>query len=162
MKLWDSIKAFFSRGEIDHTEPRKGETFEDYIDRQGIKHFTGAELARYFQQIRGKVKNSYPHPALWHRFLPTLRIVDDLRGVLGCPVRITSHYRSVAYNKAVGGAPRSQHKEFRAADIQADGATPHEVYKILRLFRDQGRFQGGLGLYPTFVHVDTRGINADW
>jgi uncharacterized protein YcbK (DUF882 family) len=162
MKLWHSIKAFFSEGEIDRTEPRNGETFEEYIDRQGIRHFTGAELARYFQQKRGNVKNSCPHPALWHRFLPTLKIVDDLRGVLGCPVRITSHYRSPAYNKAVGGAPKSQHKEFRAADIQVDGATPREVYKILMLWRNQGRFQGGLGLYKTFVHMDTRGTNADW
>jgi len=162
MKLWQSLKDFFSGGEKDRTEPRKGETFEQYIDRQGIRHFSGAELARYFTKKRGNVQNDYPHRALWHRFLPTLRLVDDLRGVLGCPVRITSHYRSPAYNQAVGGAPQSQHKAFRAADVQADGATPHEVYKILKLWRDQGRFQGGIGLYPTFVHVDTRGTNADW
>jgi uncharacterized protein YcbK (DUF882 family) len=162
MKLWETIKDMISGGQKDRTEPRKGETFEQYIDRQGIRHFTGTELARYFRQKRGDVQNSYPHRALWHRFLPTLRLVDDLRGVLGCPVRITSHYRSPAYNKAVGGAPKSQHKEFRAADIQVDCATPHEVYKILHLWRNQGRFIGGIGLYPTFVHVDTRGINADW
>jgi uncharacterized protein YcbK (DUF882 family) len=162
MKLWTSIKDFFSGGAKDSTEPRKGETFEQYIDRQKLRHFTGAELARYFTRKRGDVRNDYPHLALWHRFLPTLRLVDDLRHTLGCPVRITSHYRSPAYNKAVNGAPMSQHLAFRAADLQADGATPHEVYKILKLWRDQGRFQGGLGLYSTFVHVDTRGTNADW
>ena len=162
MKFLTLIKGLFAGNAKDRTEPRKGETFEQYIDRQGIRNFTGSELARYFQKKRINVKNDYPHPALWHRFLPTLRIVDDLRDALGCPVRITSHYRSPEYNHAVGGAKQSQHKEFRAADVQADGATPHEVYKILRLWRNQGRFQGGLGLYPTFVHVDTRGINADW
>lgn len=162
MKLWQSIKDFFSGGVKDHAEPRKGETFEQYIDRQGIRHFTGTELARYFKQKRGNVQNDYPHRALWHRFLPTLRIVDDLREALGCPVRITSHYRSPAYNQAVSGAKASQHLAFRAADLQADGATPHEVYKLLKIWRDQGRFQGGIGLYATFVHVDTRGTNADW
>lgn len=162
MSFLDSIKAFFTAAPKDSTEPRKGETFEEYIDRQSIRHFTGAELARYFKQKRGDVQNDYPHPALWHRFLPTLQLVDHLRSTLGCPIKITSHYRSPAYNRAVGGAKQSQHKAFRAADIQADGATPHEVYKILKLWRDQGRFQGGIGLYSTFVHVDTRGTNADW
>ena len=143
-------------------EPRKNETFEEYIDRQNVRHFTGDELAKYFDRKRGEVTNDYPPRAIWQRFLPTLRIVDDLRTTLGCPVRITSHYRSPKYNKAVGGAPLSQHKQFRAADVQTDGATPHEVYKILSLWRDQGRFTGGLGLYSTFVHVDTRGTNANW
>ena len=158
MSIWDWLR----RDKADKDIPRKGETFEQYVDRQGFYYFTGAELARYFKQKRGGVRNDYPHRALWHRFLPTLRLVDNLRHALGCPVRITSHYRSPAYNQAVGGAPQSQHKAFRAADVQADGATPHEVYKILKLWRDQGRFQGGIGLYPTFVHVDTRGTNADW
>ena len=37
-----------------------------------------------------------------------------------------------------------------------------DTEEALKLWRDQGRFQGGIGLYPTFVHVDTRGTNADW
>lgn len=143
-------------------EPRKGETFEQYINRQGFRYFTGEELARYFTRKRGDARNTYPPNMLWPKFLPTLRLVDDLRRVLGKPVRITSSYRSPGYNEAVGGAPMSQHKKFTAADIQCDGVPPHEVYKILRLWRDQGRFTGGLGLYQTFVHVDTRGENADW
>lgn len=138
--------------------PKKGESFEDYIDKQGFKHFKGAELARYFQ----RPKNTYPPRLLWPNFLPTLRIVDDLRQHLGKPIRITSSYRSPEYNASVGGAPKSQHKEFRAADIQCDGASPQEVYKVLHLWREQGRFSGGLGLYSTFVHVDTRGHNTDW
>jgi len=155
------MSALFKRDK-NPEEPRKRESFEMYIDRQGFKHFKGEELARYFRQVRGGVMNSYPPSALWHRFLPTLQIVDGLREALGKPVRITSSYRSPAYNKAVGGAPMSQHKEFRAADIQVDGATPQEVYTLLKLWRDQGRFSGGLGLYSTFVHIDTRGTNADW
>jgi len=77
-------------------------------------------------------------------------------------VRITSSYRSPEYNRAVGGAPLSQHKRFNAADLQCDGVTPHEVFKILEAWRWQGKFKGGLGQYPTFVHIDTRGSNATW
>lgn len=143
-------------------EPKKGEAFEEYFDRQGFRYFSGAELAMYFNRWRGDVKNNYPPRALWPNFLPTLRIIDDLRVTIGKPITITSSYRSPAYNKAVGGAPQSYHKKFVAADIQVASTTPHEVYKILRLWREQGKFSGGLGLYPTFVHVDTRGFNADW
>lgn len=160
MSFW---RRLFGMSEpADKTVPLKGESFESYIDRQGFRNFTGAELARYFSQTRGDVKNDYPPRLIWPNFLPTLRVVDELRTALGKPVRITSSYRSPAYNKAVGGAPMSQHKAFRAADIQVDGVLPAQVYRLLSLWRDQGRFKGGLGLYPTFVHIDTRGTNADW
>jgi len=33
---------------------------------------------------------------------------------------------------------------------------------ILRQLRNDSMFQGGIGLYANFVHVDTRGWNADW
>ena len=158
MSIWSWI-----RGEGDDpTEPRSRERFEDYIDRQGFKYFTGAELSKYFHRWRGDVQNAYPPRAMWPNFLPTLRVIEDLRVVLDRPIRITSSYRSPAYNKAVGGAPLSFHKRFVAADIQCDGATPHEVWRVVRNMRDKGRFKGGIGLYKTFVHVDTRGKNADW
>lgn len=143
-------------------EPVDGESFVEYIDRQGFKHFRGKELTGYFEKWRGDVQNSYPPRALWPNFVPTLRVVDDIRRVLGCPVRITSSYRSPAYNKAVAGAPLSFHQKFVAADIQCDGATPHEVWKIACSMRNKGMFKGGIGLYNTFVHIDTRGVNADW
>jgi len=149
-------------------EPRKNETFERYIDRQGFKYFSGSELATYFNRkikdpITGEVvHNQYPPRFIWPNFVPTLKVIDKLRGVLNCPVRITSSFRSLSYNKAVGGAPRSFHKVFKAADIQADCATPHEVYLILKGWRERGEFKGGLGLYKTFVHIDTRGENKDW
>jgi hypothetical protein len=158
---------------VDPLNRQGGETLEQYLDRQGFKHFTGAEICRYFSAVRYGVSNEEPPIEYWPNFVPVLNIVDDLREVLGCPVRITSSYRCPAYyNKVVGGAqPRpgsvgSQHLYFRAADIQADGATPHEVYQILANWRQHGRFKGGLGLYPDpkrrFVHIDNRGRNATW
>lgn len=153
---------------VDPLKRQGGETLEQYLDRQGFKHFTGAEICRYFSAVRYGVSNEEPPIEYWPNFVPVLNIVDDLREVLGCPVRITSSYRCPAYNKAVGGAqPRpgsigSQHLYFRAADIQADGATPHEVYKVLANWRQYGRFKGGLGQYATFTHIDNRGRNATW
>ena len=43
------------------------------------------------------------------------------------------------------------------------GQTPHEPLNVRET--NVGRefqFRGGLNAYETFVHIDTRGINADW
>jgi uncharacterized protein YcbK (DUF882 family) len=158
MSIWNWLR----KEKLPKEEPRIKETFEQYFNRQGFSYFTGEELAKYFHRWRGDVKNAYPPKAMWPNFLPTLRIVDDLRRITGKPVRITSSYRSPDYNRAVGGAPLSQHKRFNAADIQCDGVTPHEVFKVLEAWRVLGKFKGGLGQYSTFVHIDTRGNNATW
>jgi uncharacterized protein YcbK (DUF882 family) len=54
--------------------------------------------------------------------------------------------------------------EFRALDIAFDGIPPQLVFEKLSAWRGQGKFTGGLGLYPAagFVHIDTRSSNATW
>jgi uncharacterized protein YcbK (DUF882 family) len=96
--------------------------------------------------------------------VPVLRIVDELRESYGRPCRILSSYRSPEYNKAVGGAQFSQHKEFSALDITFDGLSTQRVYERLIAWRKAGKFTGGLGLYISsgFVHIDTRGRNSTW
>lgn len=87
-----------------------------------------------------------------------------LRDYLNKPVRITgSGYRTPAHNKKVGGAPKSQHLTCSAADINADGYTPKQLYNQIEKLISTGKMkQGGLGLYKTFVHYDTRGTAARW
>ncbi len=38
-----------------------------------------------------------------------------------------------------------------AADIKIEGVTPKEIYDWM-----SGWHKGGLGLYPTFTHIDVR------
>lgn len=79
--------------------------------------------------------------------------LELLRAVLGSkPLRITSGIRCVPHNKAVGGAPNSQHIFGRAADIVVEGVEPKLVFTTAE---ELGVF-GGLGLSHTFVHVDVR------
>ena len=139
-------------------------SFKEWFDSQGIKHFGAAEFESYFAAQRKGVKNSQPPKRLWKNIMPTLRIIDDLRASFGKPCRILSSYRSPDYNRAVGGASRSQHLEFNALDIAFDGVSPQRVYERLLEWRKAGKFTGGLGLYPSsgFVHIDTRGSNATW
>ena len=48
------------------------------------------------------------------------KVLEPLREFAGRPIRITSGFRSAALNKAVGGAPSSQHLKGEAADIHVD------------------------------------------
>ncbi len=95
--------------------------------------------------------------------IPNIRRLHDsvlypLRCGLMVPISITSGYRSPAYNRKIGGARNSQHCLGTAADIKAKGFSAAELHaEILRRYR-AGLLPGlrGLGLYPTFVHVDAR------
>lgn len=51
----------------------------------------------------------------------TWNVLQPLRAHIGDPIRITSGYRSLAVNIAVGGSKSSQHVKGEAADIKVDG-----------------------------------------
>lgn len=87
-----------------------------------------------------------------------------LRDYLNTPISITgSGYRTVSHNKKVGGATNSQHLYAKAADINAKGLTPKELFKVIENLISLGKMkQGGLGLYKNFVHYDIRGTKARW
>lgn len=145
------------------TTPRPGESFNAWFARQGFKHFKADEFTSYFRTERRGVKNSEPPREMWKLIVPTLRIVDELREKLGRSIVILSSYRSPAYNAPIDGAARkSFHMRFQALDIVVAGVTPRRVFEQLKAWRDAGKFKGGLGLYSSFVHIDTRGTNATW
>src|ERR1700756_219546 len=53
--------------------------------------------------------------------------LDQLRDVLGKPIRIHVAFRPDAYNKLIGGAPDSAHKYGKAADFDVEGMSCDEV-----------------------------------
>jgi lysozyme len=107
--------------------------------------------------------NTKPPRELWNNIDATARVIDRLRDVMGAPITTLSAYRSPAYNKAIAGAAASQHVEFRAIDFYVkSNSGPADWAAALRQMRSDGTFTGGIGTYPSFVHVDTRGHNADW
>jgi uncharacterized protein YcbK (DUF882 family) len=86
-----------------------------------------------------------------------------LRDALGKSITIMSGYRSPERNATVGGAKNSQHMQGNAADIQVAGITPLIVYETCEKLIKEGKMkQGGLGIYDTWVHYDTRGVKARW
>jgi uncharacterized protein YcbK (DUF882 family) len=138
-------------------------TFTEWFDSLGVKNFSATEFTEYFQVHRRGVTNSQPPPEMWANIIPTLQLVDELRTYLGKPIVLLSSYRSPAYNRAIGdAAPKSYHMQFRALDIAVAGKSPRQVFDLLHQWRAQDKFKGGLGLYNSFVHIDTRGSNATW
>ena len=86
-----------------------------------------------------------------------------LRDAIGKTISITSGYRSPEYNAKIKGAKFSQHIKGTAADIQVKGVTPKEVAKVIEGLIASGKMQqGGIGIYPNWVHYDTRGVKARW
>ena len=138
------------------------QTFEQWFATKKFKHFSADEFTTYFSRTRDGVRNSAPPRALWESIVPTLRLVDELRKHLNRPIVLLSSYRSRAYNSAVGGESASLHMKFNALDIAVAGHSPSSVARLLKQWRKEGKFLGGVGTYPTFVHIDTRGYNATW
>ena len=86
-------------------------------------------------------------------------LLEQIREAAGGAVTINSGYRSPAHNAAVGGVSSSQHLYGRAADVVVEGASPLLVGQIAEYYLDR---RGGIGVYQTFTHVDTRAIRSRW
>lgn len=127
-----------------------------------IDHFTPAEVLTLGSQHEENGLNQLPPLKIVHAIMPTLALAEALRRKINQPVIIISGFRSAGYNKAIGGAKGSLHLQFRALDIRSPKVTPDTLHSILIQWRKAGQWRGGLGLYPSFVHIDDRSENADW
>ena len=86
-----------------------------------------------------------------------------LRDHIGIPIHLNSAYRTEAYNASIGGSPKSQHKLAKAADMVTSKYTPKQLASIIKKLIKEGKMmQGGVGVYPSFVHYDVRGTEARW
>ena len=121
------------------------------------EHFQDHEFAQ--RAGHGCASALYPADWIAPRLAPLCKALERIRSEFGgAVITILSGYRSPAYNAAIGGAPKSQHMEGRAADIVVHGVAPSEVYdRILALYHCGEIEIGGLGKYPGFTHVDVRG-----
>lgn len=95
----------------------------------------------------------------------TTTLIDDLlveylqkiRDHFGKPINITSAYRCYSYNAKIGGANGSRHTKGQACDFFIEGVTPLEIAQYAESIGIKG-----IGLYDTFVHIDTRSAKSFW
>lgn len=86
-----------------------------------------------------------------------------LRDDVKKPIKITSGYRSPEHNAKIGGVKSSQHITGKAADLKIEGLTPKQVADTIEKLISAGKMkQGGLGIYKSWIHYDTRGTAARW
>lgn len=83
--------------------------------------------------------------------------LQRIRDHFGKPITINSGYRCATHNKNVGGATNSYHTKGMAADIVVQGVAHLEVAKYAESIGILG-----IGLYDSFVHVDTRTKKSFW
>lgn len=86
-------------------------------------------------------------------------ILSRVHEKFGTKPSVNSGFRTVSYNRHVGGVRGSYHIKCEAADIQVEGVSSWTLAKFLRAMPDVG----GVGLYgcKNIVHVDV-GPRRDW
>lgn len=104
--------------------------------------------------------NNEPHDEWIVENLKALaeHIFQPCRDHFGCPIYVSSGYRSPELNAAIGGSKRSQHMEGRALDLDADVygcCTNSEIFRYIlnNLTFDQLIWEFGDEDNPDWVHV---------
>ncbi|MDE1167664.1 MAG: D-Ala-D-Ala carboxypeptidase family metallohydrolase [Pseudomonas sp.] len=94
------------------------------------QHFSLEELVRSGTAARQGLDNTPDDTALANlrRLAGTLEAV---RALVGQPLRISSGYRSVAVNAAVGGSRGSAHALGLAADFNVQGLAPRALAQLI-------------------------------
>jgi uncharacterized protein YcbK (DUF882 family) len=86
--------------------------------------------------------------------------LDALRELIKRPFTINSGYRSPEHNKKIGGAPKSAHVEGLAVDISTRKWSDADKRDLVLYARQLGF--NGVGIAPTFIHLDQRPRLASW
>jgi hypothetical protein len=130
------------------------------------KNLSLAEVTRSETAKRKGISNM-PTPEHIENFKKLAEnVFQPIREHFGCPIHISSGYRSEALNKAIGGAgkmvngkyvPSSQHCTGEAIDIDMDGTsiTNKQVFDYIKdnLNFDQLIWEFGTDANPDWVHV---------
>ncbi|MDP1994312.1 MAG: D-Ala-D-Ala carboxypeptidase family metallohydrolase [Ignavibacteria bacterium] len=140
--------------------------FSTLLFEHEIINFTASEV------LHGNAINSIPANLLPNIF-PTLQILQKIRTAIKTPIIINSTFRTKEHNLSVGGKPNSLHLVFNEIDFSVPAYTRDELVHLhsqiltrkfahLCFFNEQPIMLTpnlmGIGLYKTFIHIDTRGL----
>lgn len=81
------------------------------------KNFTLAELTKSNTALRLGIDNTPNKEGIYKLRILATTLLQPLRNYAG-PIRVTSGFRSVALNSAIGGSNKSQHTKCEAVDLQ--------------------------------------------
>jgi uncharacterized protein YcbK (DUF882 family) len=127
--------------------------FSDEMDIQPKKkaimtsHFSEKELA-------------CPCCGAYHLSEPLLERLESLREIIGKPLTLKSAYRCKKHNSQIGGSPNSQHLLGKTVDISTKNLNATEKHSLMSAASELGF--NGVGVYPTFFHLDMRDDRKIW
>lgn len=98
-----------------------------------MKYFQLKEFLRSATAKRLGIDNTPSFEVVDSLKLLCENILEPLRHEWGYPIRVTSGYRCLALNTAIGGATKSQHMKGEAADITTIADTPKSNQELFNL-----------------------------
>ena len=156
---WQRLEEFLTRRD-DHHEVPGGPQGKP---PKKIERAKPGQLTPHFHVSEFNCHDGRKVPAVAVPALDRLctKYLEPLRAQYG-NVKILSGYRPKDYNAKIGGATLSQHiyeltPNSVASDVVCARGRPVDWYRFLDRLDP-----GGLGRYPTFVHVDNRPVRARW
>jgi hypothetical protein len=120
------------------------------------KHLTLTELTRSQTATRLGINNTAPMHVIENLKLVAEKVFEPIRTHFKKPIRISSGYRSIALNTAIGGSKNSQHVNGQALDMQGmNGLTNAQIFNYVKdnLEFDQLIWEFGTKTEPAWVHV---------
>lgn len=97
---------------------------------QLTSHFSLEELTSSTKADQLKINNT-PPPEIIENLKALALALEIVRLIIGKPLDISSAYRCLALNKAVGGSTTSAHVQGLAADFKVKGMTPRQICEKL-------------------------------
>ena len=120
------------------------------------KYITYLEAVTSQTAERNGILNVPSPESIINMQLVALRVFDPVRVHFNKPIRVSSFFRGLLLNKAVGGAKSSQHVKGQAIDMQGtNGLTNKQIFEYVKdnLDFDQLIWEFGNKNNPAWVHV---------
>jgi hypothetical protein len=114
------------------------------------EHFTLKELIESDTAARLGIDNTPPAYAV-ENLKRLCAVLEEVRHAVGKPIRISSGYRCLKVNHAVGSKDTSQHVKGCAADIKVKGVTVDELMKVI--IGAGIKFDQLIREYQSWVHI---------
>lgn len=122
------------------------------------EHFTLKELTASDTAARLGIDNNPPVYAV-ENLKRLCALLEDVRHAVGKPIRISSGYRCLKVNHAVGSRDTSQHLQGCAADIKVQGVTVDELMKVI--IGAGVKFDQLIREFDSWVHISVPNTPAD-
>lgn len=119
-----------------------------------MKYFTIGELTDSITAHKYNISNTPTLEHLNNLIALVENVLDPIRESLGCPVYVSSGYRSPELNRKVHGAATSQHCKGQAADIHLKNQNNLKIAKAaLNTNFDQMILEHGSVRNPQWIHI---------